>query len=53
MADTEAAAQSPADAGQQAPEAEANLATDPEEKPSTPDAGDAEPIAKPDEKFQG
>jgi hypothetical protein len=53
MGDTEVAGQPPADDEQQPPEVEANQEPEPDEKPSTPDAGGAEPIAKPDEKAQG
>jgi hypothetical protein len=53
MGDTEVPGQAPADDEQQSVVAGANQEADPAEKPSTPDAGSAEPIAKPDEKAQG
>ena len=51
--DTEAAAQSPADDGQETPVAAAHPGPDADEQPSAPDAGAGGPIAKPDDKYQG
>jgi hypothetical protein len=53
MGDTEVAAQSPADDEQETPAAVTNPEPDAQEKPSAPAAGVAEPVAKPDDKFQG
>jgi hypothetical protein len=51
--DTEVAAPSPADDEQQTPGAAASQEADAEEEPSAPEPGVAEPIVKPDVKYQG
>jgi hypothetical protein len=50
---TEAGAQSPADDEQEAPVAVPSPEPDAEAEPGGPAAGAAEPVAKPEDKYQG